>query len=305
MTNSWRGLPAPTQPGQVGGHEGVGKIVKMGPGTEKAAVKIGDRVGVKWISAICESCPACLSGHDGVCFNQKVSGYYTPGTFQQYVVGPASYVTPIPDGLGSDEAAPLLCAGVTVYSALRKSGAEGGDWVALLGAGGGLGHLAIQIAAKGLGLRVIGIDAGGKEDLIKECGAEVFIDHTKGNAADEVKKATGGLGAKAVLVLTAANAAYTQGMDMLSFAGTLVCVGLPEGDMKPISNSFPQLLVAKEQKIVGSAVGTRKEAIDSLAFAARGIVKTHFKTVKMEELTSVFEEMHEGKLKGRVVLDLS
>ena len=75
MTNRWAGLPAPTQAGQVGGHEGVGKIVKMGAGTENSAVKVGDRVGIKWISAICDSCPACLAGHDGVCFNQKVSGY--------------------------------------------------------------------------------------------------------------------------------------------------------------------------------------------------------------------------------------
>lgn len=109
MTNRWAGLPAPTQPGQVGGHEGVGKIVKMGPGTENSSVKAGDRVGIKWISAICDSCPACLAGHDGVCFNQKVSGYYTPGTFQQYVCGPASYVTPIPESLPSDAAAPMLC----------------------------------------------------------------------------------------------------------------------------------------------------------------------------------------------------
>ncbi|KAK1090707.1 hypothetical protein LTR48_007772 [Friedmanniomyces endolithicus] len=210
MTNRWAGLPAPTQAGQVGGHEGVGKIVKMGPGTETSSVKLGDRVGIKWISAICGSCPACLSGHDGVCFNQKVSGYYTPGTFQQYVLGPANYVTPVPESLPSDAAAPMLCAGVTVYSALRKSSAKSGDWVVLLGAGGGLGHLATQIASRGMSMRVIGIDAGSKEDLVKECGAEVFIDHTKGNAEEEVKKATGGLGAQAVLVLTASNAAYAR-----------------------------------------------------------------------------------------------
>lgn len=107
MTNSWKALPHPTMEGQVGGHEGVGKIVSMGPGTESAFVKVGQRVGVKWISAICNGCPACLSGHDGVCFNQKVSGYYTPGTFQQYVCGPADYVTPIPDDLQSADAAPM------------------------------------------------------------------------------------------------------------------------------------------------------------------------------------------------------
>ncbi|KAH9826949.1 Alcohol dehydrogenase GroES-like domain [Teratosphaeria destructans] len=304
MTNSWAALPAPTQPGQVGGHEGVGKIVKMGPGTDIAKVKVGDRVGIKWISAICDTCPACLSGHDGVCFNQKVSGYYTPGTFQQYVCGPASYVTPIPDSLSSDAAAPMLCAGVTVYSALRKSEAQAGEWVVLLGAGGGLGHLACQIASKGMGLRVIGVDAGSKKDLATECGAEVFIDHTQGKVEEEVMKVTGGLGAQAVIVLTAANGAYASSMSLLKFGGTMVCVGLPEGEMKAIATAYPQFLVAKAQKIVGVAVGNRKEAIETLQFAERGLVKTHFRTAKMEELTGVFEQMHKGELKGRVVVDL-
>ena len=107
MTNTWKQLPAPTQAGQVGGHEGVGTIVKMGPGTENSAVKVGQRVGIKWVARTCDNCAACLSGHDGVCFNQSISGYYHPGTFQQYVCGPARYVTPIPDGLDSAAAAPM------------------------------------------------------------------------------------------------------------------------------------------------------------------------------------------------------
>lgn len=107
MKNAWAALPYPTQPGQVGGHEGVGKVVKLGAGVEGGAVKLGDRVGIKWVAAICGSCQACLSGHDGVCFNQKISGYYTPGTFQQYVVSSASYVTPVPEGLDAAAAAPM------------------------------------------------------------------------------------------------------------------------------------------------------------------------------------------------------
>jgi propanol-preferring alcohol dehydrogenase len=219
----------------------------------------------------------------------------------------------------------MLCAGVTVYSALRKSGAKSGDWIALLGAGGGvstieyiclfkhaaniltskLGHLAIQIAARGMGMRVIGIDSPGKKDLIKECGAEVYINHEDGNAEEEVKKATGGLGAQAVLVLTAANGAYASAMGLLRYGGTLVAVGLPEGEMKPIATAFPSIMVAKALSIVGVAVGDRKDAVETLEFAERGIVKTHFRLAKMDELTSVFEEMESQKLKGRVVLDLS
>lgn len=193
---------------------------------------------------------------------------------------------------------------MTVYSALRKSNTQSGDFVVLLGAGGGLGHIATQMASRGMGLRVIGIDAGAKKDIVMESGAEHFIDFSQGKAEEEVMKVTGGLGAHAVLVLTAANGAYAMGMGLLRFAGTLVAVGLPEGELKPIATAFPQVMVAKEQKIVGVAVGNRKEAIETLDLAARGIIKTHYKTIGMDKLTDTFEAMHRGELQGRVVLDL-
>ena len=192
-----------------------------------------------------------------------------------------------------------------MYSALRKCGAESGNWVVLLGAGGGLGHLACQIASRGMGFRVIGIDSGSKKDLAMECGAEKFIDFEKSNAEEEVKKITGGLGAQAVLVLTAANGAYAMSMGLLKFGGTCVCVGLPEGELKPIATAYPQFMVAKALTIRGVAVGDRREAIETLEFAERGIVKTHFSTVKMDDLTKTFEQMDKAELKGRVVLDLS
>jgi len=218
MTNTWLSLPSPTQPGQIGGHEGVGTIVSHGPSISSSFLSSnphlagGKRVGIKWLSDICDLCPPCLAGHDAICFNQKVSGYGTPGTFQEYVVSSAKYVTPIPDGLESQDAAPMLCAGVTVYSALRKCGAIPGQWVALLGAGGGLGHLATQIAAKAMGFRVLGVDSASKEQFVRDAGAEVFIDHTVGNKEVErrVLNATDGLGVHAVLVLTAANPAYAM-----------------------------------------------------------------------------------------------
>ncbi|OJD35949.1 alcohol dehydrogenase [Diplodia corticola] len=306
MMNNWTQLPFPTKEGQVGGHEGVGKIVKMGPGADAAAVKVGDRVGIKWVSGICGSCVACLAGMDGQCTNQKVSGYYTPGTFQQYVLAPANYVTPIPDGLDSAEAAPMLCAGVTTYSALRKSNAQSGDWVVLLGAGGGLGHIAVQLGARGMSYRIIGIDHDSKEDLVLSSGAEHFLPISHGkDLPTKVQELTGGLGASAVVVLTAANAAYAQAADMLRIGGTLVCVGIPEGEPVPIAGAMPQFLVAKALKIVGVAVGDRREAIETMDFARRGIVKTHFRTEKMDALTGVFNEMEAGRVKGRVVLDLS
>ncbi|CCD54850.1 similar to alcohol dehydrogenase [Botrytis cinerea T4] len=306
--NSWRGLPYPTQAGQVGGHEGVGVVHKLGPGSENGRVKVGDRVGIKWIAYACGGCLPCLEGKDGVCFNQKISGYYYPGTFQQYALAPANYVTPIPDALDSKDAAPLLCAGVTTYSALRKSDAKSGQWVVIAGAGGGLGHLACQIGSRGMAMRIIGIDQGSKEELVKECGAEVFIDLTKFDdkaIAEEVKRVTGGIGASAVIVCTASNRAYSQALSFLRFGGTLVCVGMPEGDSQPIANSFPAAMVAQEWKIKGSAVGNQREALEVLEMAARGIIKTRIRMEKMENLTEVFKEMSEGRMQGRVVLDLS
>lgn len=172
--------------------------------------------------------------------------------------------------------------------------------------GGGLGHIACQIASRGFGMRVIGIDHPSKKEIVLKSGAEHFIDHTSSkDLGADVKALTDGLGAHAVLVMTASNAAYGAAMTLLRFSGTLVCVGIPEGDLKPIGSAAPGPLLAQEQRIVGSAVGSRKEAIETLDMARRGIVKTHYRLAKMEELTDIFKEMDEGRIQGRVVLDLS
>ncbi|KAL3445686.1 alcohol dehydrogenase 2 [Aspergillus insuetus] len=313
MTNTWSILPYPTQPGQVGGHEGVGKVVKLGAGAEASGLKIGDRVGIKWLASACGQCAPCQDGADGLCFNQKVSGYYGPGTFQQYILGPAHYVTPIPDGLPSDEAAPLLCAGVTVYAALKRSKAQPGQWIVISGAGGGLGHLAVQIASKGMGLRVIGVDHPSKEELVKSSGAEHFVDITKFPIDDKFEAisthvkglTTGGLGAHAVIICTASNIAYAQSLLFLRYNGTAVCVGIPEHEPQAVATAFPGLFIGKHLNITGSAVGNRAEAIETMEFASRGVIKAHFRTEKMEALTDVFKQMEAGTLQGRVVIDLS
>lgn len=175
-----------------------------------------------------------------------------------------------------------------------------------MGAGGGLGHLAVQFSAKGIGHRVIGIDHSSKKDLVLESGAEHFIpvDGTD-NMVEAVQALTSGLGAHAVVVCTANNGAYGQSAELLRFGGRVVCVGIPEGDVVPMKSANPGLLVAKALQIVGSAVGSRKEAIETMEFAARGLVKTHFREEKLDKLTEVFKEMHEGTLKGRVVIDLT
>jgi len=162
-----------------------------------------------------------------------------------------------------------------------------------------------------MGLRVIGIDHGSKEGLVKESGAEHFIDITQfpkdDNAAltKHVQSLTDGLGAHAAIVCTAANAAYAQALPLLRFNGTLVCVGIPENEPLPIATAFPFAMINKHATITGSAVGNRTEAIETMEFAARGVIKAHYRVERMESLTEVFKEMHEGRLQGRVVLDLS
>lgn len=295
--------------GQVGGHEGVGIVARLGPSCEHSGVNIGDRVGIKWIASACGNCMPCLAGADGVCLHSEVSGYTCPGTFQEYALAPARYVTPIPDGLASDMAAPLLCGGVTVYSALKKSRAQAGDWVVISGAGGGLGHLGVQLGGRGMGFRIIGLDIGSKESFVKDCGAEAFVDITKYSAdgggeaiADEIFAITGGVGAAAAVICSASNAAYAQALSYLKVNGTMVCVGVP-GEAQPIANAYPHVMVGKQLAIVGSTVGNRREAMETLAMAKR-VATTPFRLEKVQNMTRVFEEMKAGKLQGRVVLDL-
>ncbi len=221
-------------------------------------------------------------------------------------------MTPIPDGLGAADAAPMLCAGVTVYAALMRSKAQSGDWVVVSGAGGGLGHIAVQVASRGLGLRVVGIDHPSKADLVRASGAEHYLDMTQFPRGDDGSKAIAarvhelcdGVGAHAVIVCTASNVAYGQALDFLRFDGTLVCVGVPEHAPEPIGGSFPAKIINSSLNIVGSVVGNNEDAAAVLALAARGVIKSRSEVVKLDELTSTFEKMHEGKLQGRVVLDL-
>ncbi|KAG4443639.1 hypothetical protein IFR05_000916 [Cadophora sp. M221] len=305
MRCGWAGLP-PTPNDQVGGHEGIGIVQKLGAGAEKH-VKLGDRVGIKWAAAMCEECGPCRGGFDGHCKLKKFSGYFTPGTFAQYAIAQANYVTPIPSNLSSPDAAPMLCAGLTVYAALLKANAKPGDWVAVSGAGGGLGHIGLQIGAHGMKYRMIGIDHPSKSSLVTECGAEAFIDMTAfddAGIAEEVKRITGGEGAKAVLVIAGSNRAYGQALGMVGFGGTVVCVGIPEGAPVVMGGAFPGLISTEQKNIVGSSLGSLKEAAEVLELAAKGVVKTKIRIERLEKLTEVFQEMADGKMEGRVVLDL-
>lgn len=177
----------------------------------------------------------------------------TAGTFQQYCISLAVYVTPIPDGIDLAGAAPLMCAGITVYTALKRARIQPGQWVVISGAGGGLGHLAIQYA-KALGGKVVALDTGSKHDFCVECGANVFVDFTQYGENSElsthIKTITGG-GANIVLNCSSSNRAYAQAVSFLGFRGTLVCLGIPEGRPIPIEGAKVEALVGLELTVFG------------------------------------------------------
>jgi len=213
------------------------------------------------------------------------------------------HVTPIPDGIESTAAASILCAGVTVYRALKYSQTECGDWVVLPGAGGGLGHMAIQYA-KVKGLRVIAIDTGeAKKKLCKDLGADHWIDFEEcKDVVAEIRSVTDGLGAHCAVVTTASSSGYVQAVDYLRAGGTLMAVGLPGNGAKLDASIF--FTVFKSISILGSYVGNRQDAIESIEIAARGQVKCFYQVEKLGALKTVYENLQKGEITGRVVVDM-
>ncbi|KAM0277383.1 hypothetical protein ACHAQH_005823 [Verticillium albo-atrum] len=292
----------PTAQGQIGGHEGAGEVVALGSGVTAPAV--GTFVGIKFAADACLTCDNCMEGGDSTCQQTQISGYTVPGTFQRFCKTPARYVTPIPSGLDLASAAPLMCGGISVYTALRTAGLRVGDWVVISGAGGGLGHLGVQYA-KALGARVVAVDAGAKEALCRELGADEFVDFsafaTDSDLTARIKELTGG-GARIALMCSASSKSYGQCMSWLGFRGTVACLGIPEKEGALMPNIGE--MVTHEHRIIATKTGNRLEMKQCLELAAQGRVKTRYALRRMESLTNIFEELESGKIQGRVVLDL-
>jgi len=263
-------------------------------------VRIGDRVGLKWIAATCLRCEMCRKGEESMCPNQKTHGYRVDGTLQEYCVSWVDHVTPIPDSISSEDACSILCAGLTVWKALKQANSIAGNWVVVPGAGGGLGHLAVQYASY-MGLRVVAVDTGEeKKQLCSKLGAEKFIDFKETqDLVQDVKNATDGLGPHAAIVTTASGKAYEQAVWYLRQRGTLVAVGMPPTDL---FNIPIVIIVAKALNIIGTAIGDRQDAIEAMDIAARGKVKCHYDVCKLDSVNSIFDAMHAGKLVGRILV---
>ncbi|KAH7161744.1 chaperonin 10-like protein [Dactylonectria macrodidyma] len=288
----------------IAGHEGAGVVVAVGEGMENRW-KLGDRAGVKWIAKTCGECEFCLDGVNEVhCIKQLNSGFSVPGTFQEYCLADGRYTSKLPDGVKDEEAGPIMCGGVTAYTACKRSAVKPGQWIVLPGAGGGLGHFAIQYA-RAMGMRIIAIDGGdAKRDLCKELGAEVFIDFqtTKDLTAEIMKITTHG--AHGVIVTAATRAAYESAPSFLRPNGTVVAVGLPQ-DPTIIAGATPLVVALRRLNIIGSVVGSLKEVEEALDFTARGLVRPILSKGKLEDLDSWIRKLVDGKVAGRAVLQVA
>ncbi|KAF8842396.1 GroES-like protein [Paxillus ammoniavirescens] len=287
----------------IGGHEGIGEIVAIADNTESCPVKLGQRVGIKWIAYCCRDCEQCRKGLEQDCIKAEMSGFSVDGTFCQYVKSWAHQVTPIPDSLDSYAAASILCAGLTVYRALKYCDAKIGDWIVIPGAGGGLGHLAVQYAVA-MGMRVLSVDTGEeKKKLCLDLGAEKWIDfRDTPDLVNDIKDACDGLGPHCAIVTSPYTAGYSQAVEYLRQGGTLMAVGLP-ADAKLEAPIF--WTVVKSITIKGSYVGNRQDAIEAMEIAAVGKVKVKYEVRGLSELQDVYEGLEQGKVVGRVVLDTS
>ena len=279
----------------VPGHEGVGHIVEVGSKVPQHYVK--KRVGVKWVYSTCGKCEICLVNRTA-CPYQHNSGRDVPGSFQQFLVSPLDQLTEIPDDMEGPAVAPLLCAGLTIYSAIAKAGLRHGDWLILPGGGGGLGHLGIQIAKK-KGYRTIAIDTGAdKRELCLVLGATVFLDYKIDDVEASVSEHTSGYGAHALICTAGSFKAYQQGLGLLRNLGTLVCVGLTNEHL-PIS---PLEMVIRGLKVKGSSVGTAAEMQELLQMASMGDVIPRVEIFGFEAVDDVLQKLAKSQIAGRVVL---
>lgn len=207
------------------GHEGAGVVVKIGSNVSNW--KVGERAGIKPAYDACFNCELCWTGKETYCDESPQIGLQFPGSYQQYVLSPARYTQRIPDNVDDYIAGPIMCSGSTIYCSLKESGLKPGDWAVFPGAGGGVGHMGVQLA-KAMGMRVVGVDGGDeKKELCMKLGCEAFVDFTKvKDVAEEVVKICDGRGAHGIFVTATSGSAYASAPMMARIGGKIMCIGL-------------------------------------------------------------------------------
>jgi alcohol dehydrogenase, propanol-preferring len=274
------------------GHEIAGQVVEKGSAVND--LQIGDRVGVPWLHWSCGECEFCREGNENLCKRQKITGVTVDGGYAEFVKAPATHALKIPVGLSALEAAPLFCAGLTVYRALKGSGIVSGQRLAVFGIGG-LGHLAVQFG-RALGAEVIAVDISEEKlELAKCLGA---IDMVNATASDGIKRLRRSGGIHAALVTSAAKAAYDMAFSCLRPGGTLLVVGLPAENI-----CFPAILMAGgEIRVRATAVGTRQDLREVLAIAADGGVRCQTHARPLAHANEALDQLRKGQVTGRIVL---
>ncbi|MER6385588.1 alcohol dehydrogenase [Streptomyces sp. NPDC001250] len=288
------GVPGLSFP-EVPGHEIAGHIEELGQGVLERGWKVGDRVAVGWFGGSCGHCAPCRRGDFIVCANLKVPGWAYDGGFGEKVVAPADALARIPDGLSAADAGPMACAGVTTFNGLRRSSAQPGDLVAVLGLGG-LGHLGVQYAVA-MGFETVGIARGAeKADFAKQLGAHHYIDSTSGTPVAEALQSLGG--AKAVLATAGNSEAITATVDGLAPRGELVVIG---ADTAPMGISPTQLLMAG-RVVRGHPSGTAQDVADTMAFSALHGIRPMVEPVPLDRADEAYQKMLAGRARFRMVL---
>ena len=279
---------------RVPGHEVAGVIDAVGPGV--AVWEVGQRAGVGWNGGYCGFCDNCRRGEFFACVRSQTTGVTYDGGYAEYMIAPASAVARMPADLPPAEAAPLMCAGLTTFNALRNSGARPGDVVAVLGLGG-LGHLGVQYSAK-MGFHTVGIARGkDKEPLARQLGASVYIDSQARDPAAELLKLGG---AKVILATAASGEAMSAVQGGLAVNGTFLVVGAVES-----MQTSPMFLLMGCRSVKGWYSGTSIDSQDTLAFSARTGVRPMNETYPFERVSEAYDRMMSGKARFRVVLTMS
>lgn len=289
----------PVQPGLpfVPGHEGVGIVEALGEGVTSR--RIGERVAIAWLGSACGACRYCIDGRETLCEKQANSGYSVDGAFAEYAVASADYVVPVPDGASSVDAAPLSCAGVTTYKAMRVAQIQPTERVGVFGIGG-LGHLAVQYAAI-MGGTVVAIDiSDDKLDLAIELGATHVVNAGRIEPIAAIE-ALGGL--DVAVVLAASPHVFEEAFASLRRGGRLICVALP-GDAATMNIPIFET-VLKGISIIGSIVGTRQDLAEVFALHAAGRTSVVAETRSIDDVNEAIADVLTGQVTARLVFDYS
>ncbi|RKO62760.1 alcohol dehydrogenase AdhP [Caldibacillus debilis] len=283
-------------PGRILGHEGVGVVREIADGV--TSLKVGDRVSIAWFYEGCGHCEYCVTGNETYCRSVKNAGYTVDGAMAEQCIVKADYAVKVPDGLDPKKATSITCAGVTTYKAIKVSDIKPGQWIVIYGVGG-LGNLGVQYAKNVFNAKVIAVDINDEKlRLAKEVGADFTFNSLKGDPAQWIQEEFGG--AHAAVVTSVSKTAFNQAVHSVRPVSKVVGVGLPPEtmDLEIVKTVLDGI------QVVGSLVGTRKDLEEALMFAAEGKVDPVVQTRKLEEIRDIFREMEEGKIQGRMVIDM-